>query len=224
MIIQGTFSFNMTKMTTATDLKNLIMANFPEFELVSDTGSESSRLIKFRVPCTNHYFTIYTNYSNVGVGFRKFDDSGNLKTNDLFGSGAFNYTIIKNDNSGAFLTDIYLSERAFVYSKVAGDIGMFSFGIYNYASNSDTELASMNDSQCNVRLARQTSDGKEVFLPAFCPDDTDGFVQKAPLSDILAFTNKQQYSAGTKLTINGNTYVVLYNHSSSGTPNLIMKG
>lgn len=218
MIITGTLPATLTKMEYATNVKNLILANFPDITLISDTGAETTRLIKFRVPCTNHIWTVYTNNSYVGVAFRNNADTSDLRTNS-FGSGTIgvNYTLLINTDSGAFLTSVYLGEIGFVYSKITGDDGLFCFNSYEYVYNSDVALEPMYSNLINVFIRRLTSDLKEVFLPAFCADRTNLYVQKVALSDILSFTNKTSYAINTKLSINGSIYYVI-------RPNLVMKG
>lgn len=212
MIMEGTLVYSGQSMNDRIDeLKNLILNNFDNVSLISDTGSGSTRNVVFKLADSLHYFIMQV-VATTNIKFAYYysiDSSTYDSTPNISRTSNIHYKITKFGNTEAlFINNLCL----FIITKVRD---FYKVLFRRHASSSDQYFQLYGKENNNSISVVPSSpwgitveNNKKAIMPIFVYDDFNNAVFETPMENLFS-VYLSEYLEGQKLIVNGNKYIAV---------------
>lgn len=219
MIMEGTLGYvsGQSINDRIDELKNLILNNFDNVSLISDTGSGSTRNVIIKLADSLHYFILQAaSSSNIKFAcYINIDLTTFNSTPSISYTSNIHYKIIEFGNTEAlFINNMCL----FIITKVRDFYKVF-FRIYGSSSNqyfllygkeNNNEISVVPSSPWGITV----ENNKKAIIPIFVRDDFNNAVLETPMENLFS-VDLSEYLEGQKLIVNGNKYIAVPRVNSS---------
>lgn len=227
MIMEGTLVYSDQSMNDRIDeLKNLILNNFDNVSLISDTGSGSTRNVVFKLADSLHYFILQA-VSSSSIKFAYYyniDSSTYDSTPSISHTSNIDYKITKFGNTEAlFINNLCLfiitKVRDFykvLFRKYAGSSTRY-FQLYGKENNNSISV--VPSSPWGITVEKN----KEAIIPIFVYDDFNNALFETPMENLFS-VDLSEYLEGQKLIVNGNKYIAVSRVGNSSIHMMVRYG
>jgi hypothetical protein len=208
-----------------------LLINTAGFTLVSDSGTDLTKSIILSKSGFTHKLKLFVNSNRyVQISLLRLDDVSIMVTSGGSASYVYlqNYRLVFYRNTIALFLSYFGTFRCvFIYTKSDNNyIQILRVGSFT-VNNVLVIYGQSNDNQLNIFplgfafYQSRTISLYQVLIPIYSPNDANNFLFDNPIESLYSFPNSTSLGEGTKISVNGGSYIV--SSDSNNNRNMLIK-